>query len=244
MITLEDNLGFFFACYKEEDAVNFCISNIREHYNNNPIYLSSDGGNDFSKIEENDSNLKFKLYDDILGYVNYPENKDKDKLVECSLEYLNRFNEAIDYCNKEFIIYYEPDILLRDKIKINEDLHINGSYANIMDNFVLKKISEYDINNTNKNFGSCGGSIVRTESFKDVYKKTTKEIIKDLIYTDPRISNCDYLLTVLFSIFGYKYDMNIDFIEAKRDNWQNTKHSIVHQYHHNYNLNYDGKYNI
>ncbi len=237
---LDDDLGFFFSCYKEKDAVDFCISNIRNYYKNNPIYLSSDGGYDFSYLQ--DDNLKFKLYDDVLGYVNNPEYKDKDKLINCCEEFLFRMNESINFCKKDYIIYYEPDILLRGKIRINYNLKLNGSYANTIENFVLDKIKEYNPNNLNQNFGSCGGSIINCESFVDVYQKTNKDILKDLIYTDPRISNCDYLLTVLFSIFGYKYDINFDFIEAKRDKWENSEHSIVHQYHHNYKINYNGKY--
>ena len=244
MKTLNEDLGFFFSCYKENDAVKFCIQNIREYYPENPIYLSSDGGSDFTQLTSNDLNIKFEMYEDILGYVNNPEHKNLEILIDCCQEFLDRMKNAVTYCNKEYIMYYEPDILLRGKVRINEDLNINGSYANTIDDFVIRKIESYYPQNKNKNFGSCGGSIINCKSFEHVYEKTNRETLRDLIYTDPRISNCDYLLTVLFSINGFRYDKNEDFIEARREHWQNTNHSIVHQYHHNYSQIYDGKYKI
>ena len=31
-ILVENSLGIFFSCYKENEAVRFCIDNIRDHY--------------------------------------------------------------------------------------------------------------------------------------------------------------------------------------------------------------------
>jgi hypothetical protein len=244
MLKLTDNLGFFFSFYKEKTAVIHCLENIRTYYKENPIYLSSDGGFDFSELTNEYSNLKFILNDDVLGYVNNPETKNKEILILCAIEFLNRLKNAVDYCNKEYIIYYEPDVFLRGHIRINDDLHLNGSYANEIHKNVMQKINDYNPKNINKNFGACGGSIIRCDTFQDVYKKATKEVIADLIYADSRISNCDYLLVVLFSIFGYKYDQNLDFVEAGRTSWENSQHSIVHQYRHNYINDYQGKYKI
>jgi hypothetical protein len=238
---LKENLGFFFSCYKERDAVEFCIKNIRYYYPENPIYISSDGGYDFSDLCDKES--KFSLYDDVLGYVNNPESKDADKLIGCCREFLNRIMEAAIYCNTEYIIYYEPDILLRGQISIPDDLEINGSFANSIHTKTLNLIGKYNPNNLNLNFGACGGSIIRVKSLLEVIQNTTDSILEDLINTDKRISNCDYLLTVLFSLFNYKYSENIDFVEAKRyPNWESSTHSIVHQYHKNYIKNYNGKY--
>lgn len=238
---LTNELGFFFSCFKEDLAVKNCIENIRTHYPEAKIHLSSDGGSSFFELQ--DDNLKFKLYPDILGYVNHPEDKDKDRLIECCVEFLSRLEEAINFCEKEYIMYFEPDVLLRGQVLIDEDLDINGSYANLMEHFVLNYIRTKNPQNTNKNFGSCGGSIIKCESFLNVKRKTSRELLRELIYLDPRISNCDYLLAVLFSIHGYQYKNNFDFIEARRDtNWETTNHNIVHQYQRNYRKDYEGKY--
>jgi hypothetical protein len=240
-ILLEDNLGFFFSCFKEKQAVEFCIKNIRSFYPTNPIYLASDGGLNFDYLSND--NTKFKLYEDVLGYVNNPETKDKEKLIVCSLEFLSRIYEAANFCDAEYMMYFEPDVHIRKKISIQENLHINGSYANAIHSHVLNYIENKRPFNINNRFGSCGGSIMRTESLKSVVENTQEDLIRELIYLDPRISNCDYLLTVLFSLHGYFYSENTDFIEARRDtNWHNTDHAIVHQYHKNYSFEYEGKY--
>ena len=156
---LTNELGFFFSCFKEDLAIKNCVENIRSHYPEAKIHLSSDGGSSFFKLE--DVNLKFKLYPDILGYVNHPENKDKEKLTECCVEFLERLEEAVLFCKKEYIMYFEPDVFLRGQVTIDEDLHINGSYANQIENFVLDFIQTKNPQNVNKNFG--GGQLNSTE---------------------------------------------------------------------------------
>jgi hypothetical protein len=238
---LEENVGFFLSCYKEKEAVKFCFDNIRHYYKKNPIFISSDGGYEFGEICDNNS--KFYLFDDVLGYVNNPESKDPEKLILCCREFLNRLKIAADYCNKDYIVYYEPDILLRGLISIDSELDINGSFANTIHQEVLSLILKYNPKNSNFNFGACGGSVIKVSSLMEVLKKTDDDLLREIICTDKRVSNCDYLLTVLFSIFNYRYLENTDFIEAKRNqDWENTQHSIVHQYHNNYQENYEGKY--
>ena len=240
-ISRENNLGIFFSCYKENEAVRFCIDNIRDHYPQAPIYLASDGGHDFSDLCDDNSN--FTLYDDILGYVNNPESKESDRLIFCCTEFLNRLKDAADYCKTDYILYYEPDILLRGKIKTDPNSDLSGSFANEIHLNVLSLIEKYNPGNTNRNFGACGGSLIKTPTLLRILEETNEDLLKELIYTDKRISNCDYLLTVLFCIFGYRYLENIDFVEANRNQgWELTNHSIVHQYHKHYLKNYDGKY--
>lgn len=240
-ISMENNLGIFFSCYKENEAVRFCIDNIRDHYPQAPIYLASDGGYDFSDLC--DGNSSFTLYDDILGYVNNPESKESDRLILCCREFLDRLKDAADYCKTDYILYYEPDILLRGKIKTDPNSDLSGSFANEIHPNVLSLIEKYNPNNTNRNFGACGGSLIKTSSLLRILEETNEALLKELIYTDKRISNCDYLLTVLFCIFGYQYLENVDFVEANRNqSWELTNHSIVHQYHKHYSENYDGKY--
>jgi len=137
-ILIEDNLGIFFSCYKENEAVRFCIDNIRDHYPQAPIYLGSDGGYDFSDLCDDNSN--FTLYADILGYVNNPESKELDKLILCCREFLERLKHAVDYCKTDYILYYEPDILLRGKIRANSNSDLSGSFANTIHHNVLTLI--------------------------------------------------------------------------------------------------------
>jgi hypothetical protein len=241
-VLIADNIGIFFSCYKEREAVSFCIDNIRNYYPQAPIYLASDGGYDFSDLCEQ-GNIKFSMYDDVLGYVNNPESKEEEKLIFCCREFLSRIKDALEYCKTEYILYYEPDVLLRGKIKTNPNSDLSGSFANIIHSNVISLIEKYNPVNTNINFGACGGSLIKTSTLKRILENTNDTLLKELIYTDKRISNCDYLLTVLFCIFGYQYLENIDFIEANRNqNWESTSHSIVHQYHKHYLKNYDGKY--
>jgi hypothetical protein len=155
---------------------------------------------------------------------------------------------ALDISRLPFAQYFEPGCRLQcnpttSYVKTNPKSDLSGSFANTIHSNVLSLIEKYNPGNINYNFGACGGSLIKTSSLKEVIKNTDDKLLEEIIRNDKRISNCDYLLTVLFSIFGYIYLENIDFIEANRNqNWELTNHSIVHQYHKYYIENYDGKY--
>lgn len=51
------NFGVHFQCYKNNNAVNYCLQQFRMYYPNNPVRLISDNGDDFDNIVE-----KYKLY--------------------------------------------------------------------------------------------------------------------------------------------------------------------------------------
>ncbi len=46
------SLGIFFSCFKEKKAVEYSLTELVKHYPDSPIYLVSDGGLDFSYLEE------------------------------------------------------------------------------------------------------------------------------------------------------------------------------------------------
>jgi hypothetical protein len=61
------SLGFFFSCFNENKAVEYSLSELVKHYPDSPIYLVSDGGNDFSYLESEYKNLKFSFEEDTMS---------------------------------------------------------------------------------------------------------------------------------------------------------------------------------
>jgi hypothetical protein len=45
------SFGVFYTCFKEEDAVGYSVFVLKNYYPDCPIYLVSDGGSDYSFLE-------------------------------------------------------------------------------------------------------------------------------------------------------------------------------------------------
>ena len=52
-----NNLGVFFTCYTELEAVEYSIDLLETVYPDIPVYIVSDGGSDYSFISEKYKNI-------------------------------------------------------------------------------------------------------------------------------------------------------------------------------------------
>lgn len=243
------NLGVFFICYKEQSAVEFSLSKFREIYPSNPIYLVSDNGNDFSYLKDTIGNIETTVENiEVVGIAKNLDKSIKENTVDfelffdLSMEFLRRLKNGCDFCKKEHMLLMEPDVLVRDKLN-SFDADLVGPTVNVMPT----TIQEYIMMNGGKNNGTWGpaGGLMKTESFYSVYEKTLKDPdkLKWALKMDPRIVCYDYLLSFLFSIFGYTYTDNPDQTECLRNpDWRTSGHPLLHQYREFYSINYEGKH--
>lgn len=242
-----DNLGVFFTCYKENDAIEQTLKEFRKIYQNSPIYLISDGGNNFSYLEQL-LNIKTELREEAFGYTS---NMDKllssnaidfEKINNAAFEFLHRLKTAIQYCNTDYTLIMEPDVLVRGKLTMPK-VDMVGPMANEYHPEINKLLAELNTKN-NRYFGPVAG-ILNSKTFMKVYELTfsNKELIENIIKVQPRIVNYDYLLSVLYSIFNFTYENNPELTECKRNSsWEVSGHPLVHQHRKFYNNNYMGKY--
>lgn len=235
----KNNLGAFFICYKEKTAIEKSIESFRKIYPDAPIYLSSDGGFDYSYM--NDEKTKCIL--DIEQTVGV--TKDIEKMIQtnefpvirlfmASMQYLERLNKAIDYCKTEYILLMEPDVFVRGKLNLL-DIPLVGPKPNLMPDFVRKYIVDSG-GIDNKCWGAAAG-VMQTKIFKQIFDdlRINQHKMLEWLYLDPRIACYDYLLTFIFSIYGFKYEENPDLVECNRNpNWRQTNHPLIHQYYENY----------
>ena len=101
--------------------------------------MVSDGGNDYSYLKEIFINKKLetKLEDDSRGIIavidrkcasrtqpcnalGYYLKENKEKMMNSMNIFIRRISDAIDYCNSEYLLIMEPDVLVRGKINIKK----------------------------------------------------------------------------------------------------------------------------
>lgn len=245
------DLGVFYICYKEQSAVEFSLSKFREIYPKSPIYLVSDNGMDFSYLEKDIGYIETTVGDmEVVGVAKDLDKSIKENTVDyelffnLSMEFLKRLKNGCDFCKTEYMLLMEPDVLVRGKLN-PFDADLVGPTVNVMP----ASIQEYVIMNGGKNNATWGpaGGLMKTKSFYSVYEKLLKDPdkLKWGLKMDPRIVCYDYLLSFLFSIFGYTYSDNPDQTECLRNpNWRNSNHPLLHQYRELYSVNYDGKHKV
>lgn len=245
------DLGVFYICYKEKSAVEFSLTKFREIYSDSPIYLVSDNGVDFSYLRENIKNMETSVEDmEVVGVAKNLDKTIKENMVDyelffnLSMEFLRRLRNGCDFCKTEYMLLMEPDVLVRGKLN-SFDADLVGPTVNVMP----LDIQEFIIMNGGKNNATWGpaGGMMKTKSFYSVYEKIIEDPDKLRwgLKMDPRIVCYDYLLSFLFSIFGYTYTNNPDQTECLRNpNWRDSGHPLLHQYRELYSMNYDGKHKL
>lgn len=232
-------LGVFYICYKEKTAIEKSIESFRQFYPDSPIYLSSDGGFDYSYL--NDEITKCVL--DVEQTVGV--TKDIEKMIQtnqfpiirlfmASMQYLHRLEKAVDYCDTDYMLLMEPDVFVRGKLNLL-DIPLVGPKPNQMPDGVRKYIIDAG-GVDNRCWGAAAG-VMQSKVFKEIFNdlKNNQHKVLEWLYMDPRISCYDYLLTFMFSVYGFKYEENPDLIECNRNpNWKQTNHPLIHQYYENY----------
>lgn len=232
-------LGFFFSCYTENKAVENSIAELRKHYPDNPIYLVSDGGSDFTYLKDQYENLEVSIEEDTMSNTfkvtdqNWREPVHQETIKIATYAVLDRLERAVDYCKTDYILMMDPDALVRGTLNIPEGVKLLGSKINtglpqgVRD--VLARVDGAKVIN-------CWGAtpaIFETKTFMKSWEniKETPEVM-DLFFNEfYAIYAHDVLLPLVFALVGEEETFNPDIVECNRNpNWRNSGHPLVHQY--------------
>jgi hypothetical protein len=250
----EIDFGVFYTCYTEKEAIEHSLSLLYEIYPEVPVYLVSDGGSDFSYLEKNYKMLKTSVEYDSRSKIpsisdhNW-ENSDIRNYVKNSIwTFLSRLERAVYFCNKPYMLIMEPDVLVRGKLHLDENIVLAGSRVNFY------HWAKDDINKIFKSIpGSkpithygCIPAIFKSEKFIEVlqYFMRNPKFIDNFCSVDSQFANYDILLGVIFSALGYVEQINPELLECYRHpNWKTSNHPLLHQFRIFYPKdNYDGRH--
>lgn len=237
------SLGFFYSCYKEKKAVEYSLSELRKHYPDSPIYLVSDGGLDFSYLEEEYDNLVTSLEEDTMSSTfgitgdqvtgNFREKEKQDSIKKCALSVLDRLERAIEYCKTDYILMLDPDALVRGKLTIPNNAKLLGSRINsgLPQGFkdVLSSIRGAKVIDC---WGATPG-IFEVKTFLKALDvlKCDMNILDRLSMEYYAMFAHDLLLPTLFALVGEEEVFNPEIIECNRDSeWHSKSNPLVHQF--------------
>lgn len=247
------NFGVFYTCFTEKKAVDYSLEVLKTIYPDVKIYLVSDGGCSFDDLKIKYSHLETKLEEDTRSFipflkdeVDYKSIETQNKIKNSIIKFLQRVSDAIDYCQEEYLLIMEPDVLVRGKISNSNNSVFLGSRVNEGLSDELKNILYHTEGAIQINNWGATPAIFRCDEFKLAYKKllSTPSLLDSLCLSESRLANYDVLLGVLFALIGIEETNNPEIIECFRNsNWENTSHPLVHQYrakYPTYNEGYTG----
>lgn len=232
-------LGFFFSCFKENRAVEYSLSQLRIHYPDNPIYLVSDGGSDFTYLKETYDNLFVSLEEDTMSATfnvtdrNWREDVHQQTIKKATYAVLNRLEKAIEYCQTDYILMMDPDALVRGPLTIPEGVKLLGSRVNSgLPSGIRSVLSRVEGAKVINHWGATP-ALFETKTFMKSWEniKESPEVIDLLVNEFYAIYAHDVLLPLVFALVGEEETFNPDIVECNRNrNWQQTSQPLVHQF--------------
>ena len=252
-VPIED-IGFIYNCvYKQKDAFIHSVEAIREVYPDSKIRVFSDGGLDYSYLE--DENLEFSMEEDTVSNMkkinenNFLKEEHQITQRKNMAATIDRLQRGLEYCGyPEWFCMTEPDVLIRGKISHPENAKLLGTRLNHawyredwLDGFIEmnKLISEIDGSIPIVRWGSVP-VIGHTQTLLkaiDIYLKNFDSLTKltEHFHTPGAF---DLFLPILFSLVGEPEVFSDEYTECLRDpNWKTSSHPVVHQYREFYSKN-------
>jgi hypothetical protein len=242
------SLGFVYQCFNEDLSLFNCLSGVREHYPDAPIYLMSDGGgNDYSQVAEH-----FKC-----KYVQYLNSVDphfqkegqavsKEVNIEKYLAYLRRMKDALTFLDTDYVLRLEDDVRCTGKIwhipnfDIIGPFNIYGTFDEVTNHYInYTHGTSYNKDNDKIYNHNCGGGAIfkRTSFLKYINQVLENPEVVYLFYDlhsrnlkDEAIADG---LGMLF--FGYSTGRSFNIADINVNIGQLKKYvSIIHHYKEDY----------
>jgi hypothetical protein len=220
---MTSTVGFYYNCYKNRHATENILKQLRIVYPEEPVYLLSDNGDDFSDIASA-YNCQYKhspvqiLGGRIVNGVKHMCFTDET----CAKTYISEITAAIEYCKTDYIVLMEDDVFIHNKIK-QFPQHAGGDT-----NINRFSIMVHDFEPIRKNYPEMrfdywnlgGGSILHCETIMECFRNTQFQEIRRF----------DYLCKSPFELW-HTNDILLNYILMIRgktvDRWTNTAASMI-----------------
>ena len=240
-------VGFFYSVFNEQRAVEYSVEQLKVHYPDSYVYLVSDGGLEYSYLEDKYSNLKTFLEEDTMSEIfkitgdyvtgNFREEHYQKVIKNCVYAVLDRIVRAIEYCgNPDWMVMCDPDCLIRGQLTFPDNVKILGTRINsgVPQGYkdIIKDI-DGAIPITRWGASPC---VFHVQTFlkaleKFRYLDTTQNLLDRLSMEWYALCAHDVLFPTIFSLIGEQETFNPNTVECTRNpNWRNTQHPLVHQF--------------
>ena len=242
-----DDIGFIYNCvFKQKKAFEYSVEAIRRVYPESKMYVVSDGGLDYSYME--DETLKFSMEEDTVSGTkrvngdNFLDPELQKIIQKGKAATLDRAQRGIEFCgNPEWICMTEPDVLIRGKISHPEGAKLLGTRVN--ESWHSEKALDQFMG-MNMLLGEIEGAIpvlrwgavpviFHTETFLKGLKvyQDNFELLDKLSEKHYNPGAFDIFIDLIFALVGEQEVYSSEYTECLRNPiWRDSDHPIVHQF--------------
>lgn len=239
---MKNKLGILFTCYDETEAVYYSIQQLRLHYPDTKIFLVTESKkSEYLELFKTDQNIKVNYVEDTMGFyynnpnlnLTYQTDENQNNIKKAVLAFLSRLNAAIEYCDSEYMLTMDPDVLIRGELNIPNTCKLLGSLTNCCVPDKIKNIiSTIEGSVPIDRWGASPG-IFHTETFKEAYLKflSIDNLLNQLTWNWYAMYAHDIIIPIIFSLIGEREHYNTDFTECNTDvNWESSGKNLVHHF--------------
>ncbi len=244
-----DSIGFVYNCvFKQKKAFEYSVESIRSVYPESKLYIVSDGGLDYTYMEDQYDGLKVSLEEDTVSDTkkvdgdNFVEPEHQHTIKKGMAATISRLERGIEFCeNPEWICMTEPDVLIRGRVSHPENAKLIGTRVNYswhsdkcLDQFMgmNELISEVEGSIPVLRWGAVP-VIFHTETFLKALKvyKDNFEILDKWTESHYNPGAFDIFIDLIFALVGEQEVFSSEYTECLRNpNWKDSSHPVVHQY--------------
>ena len=212
-----NDFSCYYQVYNNPEATRKVLTQFRKHHPDNPIYMVSDGGLDFSDIAKEFGcvyqhswlNIGYWSHTkpEVIEYraTNGAKGHPYGWNVEEAMVYLDRFAKASIKSNKKYTMLLADDVFVNKPIQIDQDFDITYGGFNLYNFKTLGqkiKLPDYYREETYpKGWGMCCGNFIKNSSFYVAYMNRRHELQYnyEVIYNSglEGIGFMDTIMTVL-----------------------------------------------
>lgn len=247
-----DGLGFYHQLGVQPDATRECLKSLREIYPDSPVYLSTDGMQNYAEFHEIalEHNCEIMCNRTPLGYPPYDAYSVR--------RWMNRLLSGMLRLGTSHVAMIEDDILFNREMHYLEELDCLGHvipHGNKIPEVVLNDIEKFSGKRPNADYyGAGGGSIFGTKVFIENYWNVTNHLINNWEFYKsnywPQVGYADCYMVLFYMLCGKDFYQNPNLFNFDPHNpiqnhiSKNSPPSLVkqnfgeHAWIHNYKFHY------
>jgi hypothetical protein len=232
-------LSFYLWAYDNHENVDYILGEMRKHYPDSDLYISSDNGYDFSKIAESYNAIHYNHGNTSHGY---PQSKERYGWTSAQANlWLARLYEACCCISTDFVMMMEEDILIKERFKFPAmDIVMIPNIKNAISKCGMDWVKRRGGNYTYPYYSAGGGTIINRKKFIQSYEKHIDSLMEEYenLYAESMKEGAigwgwnDSLLAVLMYAGGATISTELPILETGNEN---DPAPIIHKFKKYYN---------
>lgn len=172
----KSSLSFYLWAYDNTKNVSYILEELRKHYPDSDLVISSDNGLDFTDICKEYSACHYIHGQESHGY---PSNNGRHGwTAQAASIWFSRLYEACKHITTDYVMLMEEDVLVKERFRFPaKDLIMIPNIKNPISKYGLDWVKERGGNTAYPYYSAGGGSIINRKKFIESYENHMEDLL-------------------------------------------------------------------